>query len=91
MCTDSPAQDNDKINGLKLAGLTLSRTLLVRATHLAAHSRLRIAVASNDVPRIHTIVANDMKNGASIFTTLDNIGRATDGNFNPKSYTCAEH
>jgi hypothetical protein len=59
MCTDSPAQDNDKINGLKLAGLTLSRTLLVRATHLAAHSRLRIAVASNDVPRIHTIVAND--------------------------------
>jgi hypothetical protein len=32
-----------------------------------------------------------MKNGASIFTTLEKISRATDGNFNPKSYTHADH
>ncbi|KAJ7811049.1 hypothetical protein B0H14DRAFT_3755845 [Mycena olivaceomarginata] len=82
---------NEQLNNLKLAGLALSRTLLVRATHLAAHSRLRMAVARGDVPRIHSIVVNDMKNGASIFTTLEKISRATDGNFNPKSYTHADH
>jgi hypothetical protein len=82
---------NTQINGLKLSALTLSQTLLVRATHLAAYSRLRIAVAHGDVPRIHTIVANDLKNGASIFTSLEKIGRATDGNFNPTSYTHADH
>ncbi|KAJ7301276.1 hypothetical protein DFH08DRAFT_919133 [Mycena albidolilacea] len=39
-----------------------------------------MAVARGDVPRIHSIVVNDMKNGAT-----------TDGNFNPKSYTHADH
>ncbi|KAF7360931.1 hypothetical protein MSAN_01123100 [Mycena sanguinolenta] len=82
---------NDQINGLKLSGLTLSQTLLVRATHLEAYSRLRIAVARNDVPRIHTIIANDLKNGASLFASLEKVGRATEGNFNPKSYVRSEH
>ncbi|KAJ6459302.1 hypothetical protein C8R45DRAFT_942329 [Mycena sanguinolenta] len=82
---------NEQINSLKLFGLTLSQTLLVRATHLEGYSRLRIAVARNDVPRIHTIIANDLKNGASLFASLDKVSRATEGNFNPKSYARAEH
>ncbi|KAJ7303109.1 hypothetical protein DFH08DRAFT_825958 [Mycena albidolilacea] len=86
-----PQKKTEELNGLKLAGLTLSRTLLVRATHLAAHSKLRIAVAQGNVPRIHSIVANDLRNGASIFATLEKIGRATEGNFDPKSYTHADH
>ncbi|KAJ6579860.1 hypothetical protein B0H10DRAFT_2235559 [Mycena sp. CBHHK59/15] len=52
---------NSQINSLKLAGLTLSQTLLVRATHLAAHSRLQLAVSRGDVPRIHSIVSNCIK------------------------------
>ncbi|KAJ6599409.1 hypothetical protein B0H10DRAFT_2167554 [Mycena sp. CBHHK59/15] len=82
---------NDQINSLKLAGLTLAQTLLVRATHLAAHSRLQIAVDRGDVPRIHSIVNNCMKNGDNIFTCIEKIGRATNGNFADVSYTRAEH
>ncbi|KAJ6614384.1 hypothetical protein B0H10DRAFT_2177014 [Mycena sp. CBHHK59/15] len=82
---------NDQINGLKLVGLTLSRTLLVRATHLTAHSRLMIAVGRGDVPRIHSIVANCRKNGDSIFTCVEKIERAAKGTFNHKSYTHADH
>ncbi|KAJ7906531.1 hypothetical protein B0H13DRAFT_2333370 [Mycena leptocephala] len=82
---------NEQINSLKLAGLTLSQTLLVRATHLAAHSRLQIAVGRGDIPRIHSIVANCRKNGDSIFTCIEKIGRAAGGSFNPKSYSQADH
>ncbi|KAJ6609514.1 hypothetical protein B0H10DRAFT_1813540, partial [Mycena sp. CBHHK59/15] len=82
---------NDQINGLKLSGLTLAQTLLVRARHLAAHSRLQIAVARGNVPRIHSIVTNCMKNGDSIFTCIEKIGRATNGTFADVSYTRAEH
>ncbi|KAK6977813.1 hypothetical protein R3P38DRAFT_2809893 [Favolaschia claudopus] len=82
---------NAQINGLKLAGLSLGRTLLRRATHLEAYSRLRIAISRNDVPRIHAIVGNDLKHGASIFKTLGNIGHASDKNYHPKSYSHAEH
>ncbi|KAK6977174.1 hypothetical protein R3P38DRAFT_3377681 [Favolaschia claudopus] len=81
----------EQINDLKLAGLSLSRTLLVRATHLEAHSRLRMAIAKNDIPRIHSIVGNDLKQGGSIFATLENISRATNRDLNPKSYTHAEY
>ncbi|KAJ6573368.1 hypothetical protein B0H10DRAFT_1964034 [Mycena sp. CBHHK59/15] len=82
---------NDQINALKLSGLMLSQTLLVRATHLAAHSRLQIAVGHGDVPRIHSIVANCMKNGDSIFTCVEKILRASNSNFSDKSYTRAEN
>ncbi|KAJ7601800.1 hypothetical protein DFH06DRAFT_1024845 [Mycena polygramma] len=82
---------NEQINALKLAGLTLSQTLLVRATHLAAHSRLQLAVGRGDVPRIHSIVANCRKNGDSIFTCIDKIGRAATGSFSNQSYTHDEH
>ncbi|KAJ7920353.1 hypothetical protein B0H13DRAFT_1867697 [Mycena leptocephala] len=66
---------NSQIHSLKLAGLTLSQTLLVRATHLAAHSHLMIAVSRGDVPRIHSIVARCRKNGDSISTCVEKIGR----------------
>ncbi|KAJ6576734.1 hypothetical protein B0H10DRAFT_1666130, partial [Mycena sp. CBHHK59/15] len=82
---------NSQINSLKLAGLTLSQTLLVRATHLAAHSRLQLAVSRGDVPRIHSIVSNCMKNGDSIFTCIEKVGRAADENFKDRSYTREEH
>ncbi|KAJ7663774.1 hypothetical protein DFH06DRAFT_1324291 [Mycena polygramma] len=82
---------NEQINALKLAGLTLSQTLLVRATHLAAHSRLQLAVGRGDVPRIHSIVANCRKNGDSIFTCIDKIGRAATGSFSNQSCTHDEH
>ncbi|KAJ6550561.1 hypothetical protein B0H10DRAFT_2379639 [Mycena sp. CBHHK59/15] len=82
---------NDQINALKLSGLMLAQTLLVRATHLAAHSRLQIAVGRGDVPRIHSIVANCMKNGDSIFTCVEKILRASNSNFSDKSYTRAEN
>ncbi|KAJ6563480.1 hypothetical protein B0H10DRAFT_1702689, partial [Mycena sp. CBHHK59/15] len=81
---------NSQINSLKLAGLTLCQTLLVRATHLAAHSRLQLAVSRGDVPRIHSIVSNCMKNGDSIFTCIEKVGRAADGNFKDRSYTREE-
>ncbi|KAJ6552345.1 hypothetical protein B0H10DRAFT_1968451 [Mycena sp. CBHHK59/15] len=82
---------NSQINSLKLAGLTLSQTLLVRATHLAAHSRLQLAVSRGDVPRIHSSVLNCMKNGDSIFTCIEKVGRAADENFKDRSYTREEH
>ncbi|KAJ7232148.1 hypothetical protein B0H12DRAFT_1003412, partial [Mycena haematopus] len=48
-------------------------------------------VARDDIPRIHTIIANDLKNGASIFSSLDKISRARDGNFKSKSYSHSDH
>ncbi|KAJ6583712.1 hypothetical protein B0H10DRAFT_2234749 [Mycena sp. CBHHK59/15] len=82
---------NSQVNSLKLVGLTLSQTLLVRATHLAAHSRLQLAVSRGDVPRIHSSVSNCMKNGDSIFTCIEKVGRAADENFKDRSYTREEH
>ncbi|KAJ7800082.1 hypothetical protein B0H14DRAFT_2387552 [Mycena olivaceomarginata] len=80
-----------QINDLKLLGLNLGCTLMVRATHLAEHSRFVLAVSRGDVPRLSSIVANCIKHGDSIFTATEKIYRALTGAFRNHSYTEIAH
>ncbi|KAJ7842124.1 hypothetical protein B0H14DRAFT_3692846 [Mycena olivaceomarginata] len=58
---------------------------MVRATHLAEHSRFVL------VPRLSSIVANCIKHGDSIFTATEKIYRASTGAFRDRSYTEIAH
>ncbi|KAJ7809128.1 hypothetical protein B0H14DRAFT_2267356, partial [Mycena olivaceomarginata] len=78
---------NKQINDLKLRGLNLTRTLMVRATHLEEHSRFMLAVSQGNVPRVASIVANCLKHGDSVFTAVEKIYRAAAGAFHDQSYT----
>jgi hypothetical protein len=89
--TDLLAAKNQQINRLKLNQLNLERSLLVRARHLAAFKRFLFAVAKGNVPRLHSLVTTQIKNGASIFTILDKIGMACDQVYHPKNYSDAEY
>ncbi|KAJ6609745.1 hypothetical protein B0H10DRAFT_1812907, partial [Mycena sp. CBHHK59/15] len=82
---------NTQINNLKLTGLNLSRTLLVRARHLDGHSRFVLAVSKGDIPRIHSITSNHFENGGSIFSLMEKLGRAVNHAFQDQSYTLADH
>jgi hypothetical protein len=64
---------------------------MVRATHLAEHSRFVLAVSRGDVPRLSSIVADCIKHGDSIFTATEKIYRASTGAFRNHSYTEIAH
>ncbi|KAJ6595414.1 hypothetical protein B0H10DRAFT_2329073, partial [Mycena sp. CBHHK59/15] len=82
---------NKQINSLKLHALNLGRILLVRARHPEGHSRFLLAVSQGNIPRLHSIVANCLKRGDSIFVAAEKLYRASSGPFHDQSYTRSDH
>ncbi|KAJ7276899.1 hypothetical protein C8J57DRAFT_1584321 [Mycena rebaudengoi] len=85
------SKKNAQINNLKLIGLNLSRTLLVRARHLDVHSRFVHAVSQGNLPRIHSVINNSIAHGDSIFAINDRVDRAAIGALKDQSYSHAEY
>lgn len=80
-----------QVTTLRLTQLNLQQSLLVRAKHLKAFKRFLFAVAKDDVPRLHSLVATMIKDGASIFTILSKISMASNQLYSPKGYVDAEY
>lgn len=82
---------NTQINRLKLKQLNLEQSLLVRARHLAAFKRFLFAVAKGDIPRLHSLVATMIKDGAAIFAILDKNFMASNQLYHPKNYADSDY
>ena len=84
-------QKNQQINNLKLHQLNTERSLLVHNRNLEAHKQFLFAMAKGDVPRLHSLVTTQLKNGGSIFAVLDKISKACTQVYHPKNYSDADY
>ncbi|KAK7012371.1 hypothetical protein R3P38DRAFT_3019043 [Favolaschia claudopus] len=78
---------NEELNKLKLESLNLGRRLATFARKMDDFERLLVAIAENDVPRIHTIIETALRNGASIRTITNKIYDAFEGLLSTKGFT----
>jgi hypothetical protein len=76
---------------LELHQLNMEHSLLVHNRNLEAHKRFLFTVAKGDVPRLHSLVTTQLKNGGSIFTILDKISKACTQVYHPKNYSDADY
>ncbi|KAK6971541.1 hypothetical protein R3P38DRAFT_3413219 [Favolaschia claudopus] len=81
---------NEELNKVKLQTLTLGRRLASFARKLDDFDRLLVAIAENDVPRIHTIIETARRNGASVRTIVNIITEAAAGLRHTKGFTAFE-
>ncbi|KAJ7154444.1 hypothetical protein C8R43DRAFT_885149 [Mycena crocata] len=78
---------NEELNKLKLQTLNMGRRLGTFARKMDDFERLIMAIATNDVPRIHSIIETAMRNGVSIRTMANRIYEAFDGLYHTKGFT----
>ncbi|KAJ7429781.1 hypothetical protein B0H11DRAFT_2257746 [Mycena galericulata] len=78
---------NEELNKLKLECLNLGRRLSTFARKMDDFERLIMAIANNDVPRIHAIIETAMRNGASVRTMANRIYDAFEGLHHTKGFT----
>ncbi len=77
---------NERINKLQLNALNTARKLGVRNMHLDAWKWFSLAVSTHDIPRIHKLVAAEVKNGGSIFSMLEKFDKAARRVYRPRGY-----
>ncbi|KAF9536471.1 hypothetical protein CPC08DRAFT_771554, partial [Agrocybe pediades] len=80
----------DTINRLKLQGLNSARKLMVRNRHLAAWKRLAMAIGREDIPRIRTLMATQLRSGASVFSIIEKVDQAARRVYSPRGYDIAD-
>ncbi|KAK6992977.1 hypothetical protein R3P38DRAFT_3078646 [Favolaschia claudopus] len=81
---------NEEMNKLKLQTLNLGRRLASFARKLDDFDRLLVAIAENDIPRIHAIIETARRNGASVRTMVNFLTEAVDGLRHTKGFTAFE-
>ncbi|KAJ7679989.1 hypothetical protein B0H14DRAFT_3908259 [Mycena olivaceomarginata] len=74
-------------NDLKLASLNTSRQLATFARKMGDYERLIVAIATNDVPRVNTLINTALRNGASVNTITSQIIEAVQGLRSTKGFT----
>lgn len=77
---------NEIINALKLKSLAASRMLGVRNRHIDGWKRLAIAISTENIPRIKTLMATAQRAGDSVFSILDRIKKTAQRIYSPKGY-----
>jgi hypothetical protein len=78
------------INNLKLRALNNAASIGVRNRHLQAWKRLAMAIGSSDIPRIHALMATQVRAGASVFSILEKLDLAAARQYSPKGYQQAD-
>jgi hypothetical protein len=81
----------EQINTLKLKSLSTLRTIGVRNKHIDAWKRLSIAIGTENVPRIRSLVAAENRAGASVFSIIEKVKRAALRTYSPRSYQEADY
>lgn len=82
---------NDIINNLKLKSLTTSRMLGIRNRYIEGWKRLAVAVSTENIPRIKSLLAVAQCAGASVFSILERIKQAAQRTYSPKGYDEADY
>ena len=82
---------NTQINTLKLTALNQARSLCHYATAIDGHKRLLIAIATSNFRRVNAIVAQGVRNNASVQTMISMIALSAQGLYQPKNYSEAEY
>ncbi|KAJ7616258.1 hypothetical protein B0H17DRAFT_901688, partial [Mycena rosella] len=71
--------------------LNMSRQLATFARKMGDYERLVIAIATNDVPRVHALINTAIRNGASVNTITAQITEAVQGLRSTKGFTKLEN
>lgn len=79
-----------QIKRLKLNALNKASMLFVRNRHLDTWKRLAVAIGNEDIPRIRSLMARELRAGSSIFTILERIDGAAKWKFSTCGYTQAD-
>ena len=83
-------QKNQQIDGLRLRGFNMGRTLTACDRCLDGWKRFAVAVGNNNIPRIQVLVQVELRNGAGVFGLLSKIDQASALNYRPRSYEEAD-
>ena len=80
-----------QINTLKLKALSTLRTIGVRNKHIDAWKRLSIAIGTENIPRIRSLVAAENRAGVSVFSIIEKVQRAALCTYSPRGYQEADY
>jgi hypothetical protein len=80
-----------QINTLKLKALSTLRMIGVRNKNIDAWKRLSIAIGTENVPRIRSLVAAENRAGSSVFAILEKVQRAAQRTYSPWGYQEADY
>ncbi|KAF8160309.1 hypothetical protein BJ912DRAFT_1151048 [Pholiota molesta] len=80
-----------QIKQLKLNALNKASVLSVRIRRLDAWKRMAEAIAREDIPRIRSLMAAQLRAGSSIFTILEKIDLAVQHKFIARGYSLSDH
>lgn len=82
---------NHQIDMLKLSSLTAARALTSRNRVIGGWKRLAIAISANHIPRVNSLFASEIKNGAGVFGLLHKVDQASRLVYHAKSYEEADY
>ncbi|KAF8150990.1 hypothetical protein B0H34DRAFT_825169 [Crassisporium funariophilum] len=80
-----------QVKRLKLNALNKASALSVRNRRLDAWKRLAAAVGREDIPRIRSLMAREVRAGSSVFAILERIDAAAKRKFIPRGYEQADY
>ena len=80
-----------QINSLKLKALSSLHMIGVRNKNIDAWKRLSIAIGTENVPRMRSLVAAENRAGASVFAILEKVQRAAQRTYSPRGYQEADY
>jgi hypothetical protein len=78
------------MNLLKLSTLNIRRTLSLRNRHIDMWKRFAVAVGREDIPRIRSLMAAELRRGSSVFSIVEKVEQAARRAYTPRGYTEAE-
>lgn len=78
------------MNTLKLTLVSTKRTLDIRNRTIDGWKRLSIIIGRDNIPRLRTLIAVQLRRGASVFSILEKVEAAARRAYSPRGYDAAE-
>ncbi|KAE9394828.1 hypothetical protein BT96DRAFT_998151 [Gymnopus androsaceus JB14] len=75
-----------QVRASRLQALNIGRVIATRNRRLDSFKRLSIAISTQDIPRIRSLMAVQLRNGRSIQYILEKIDAAVQRTYSPRSY-----
>lgn len=79
-----------QVDSLRLNALVVARKVVVRDRHLDGWKRLAVAISTNHIPRIRSLIAAELNNRGSVYAILGKVDQAVQRNYRPRGYEYAD-
>ncbi|KAF8198428.1 hypothetical protein BJ912DRAFT_1074363 [Pholiota molesta] len=79
------------INNLKLRALNNAVSIGIRNRKLKTWKRLVMAIGKSDIARLRSLIAAQVRAGASVYSILEKVDKAALRQFSPKGYERADY